>query len=323
MDRFLLQVTVSCSRPRTARPPSSDADRPRPAYWPKLLGKQTRFAHSMRLNNFSKIHMILEYGNSSALRTVTAMRPPKNLNIYLYYRLLSNQGEVTLRKEFSQFLSIHSNDRSSPAKRDTRPFDIGNSMDHLRDCHDGCFSAPLHKKQGLLYGLGRLLHLCCAGTSCSSQCCAPIGDRSLTKIQLNIIFGSVANSYQVQYGFGRHVEYVTPTIRSMTIWTTISEIQSYTSIFLAKMSVSLFILRFIKRTHQRIRILLYCLMVFLTCSTIAAMITVSLQCIPLRKLWHKSLPGHCYSPSISALVTRIFGGMVPLMEGKCSGKSHS
>lgn len=113
---------------------------------------------------------------------------------------------------------------------------------------------------------------------------------------------------QVHYGFGRHVDYIVPTIPNITEWTIIGIIISYVSIFLVKISVSIFILRVIKGTHRLIRIFLYYLMGFLTLSTVAAIVAASVQCIPLKKLWEPNVPGTCFSSSVSQQVTRIFGG---------------
>ena len=113
---------------------------------------------------------------------------------------------------------------------------------------------------------------------------------------------------QVHFGFGRHVDYIVPTIPSITEWTIIGIIISYVSIFLVKILVSFFILRVVKGTHRLIRIFLYYLMGFLTLSTIAAIVAASVQCIPLKKLWEPSIPGTCFSSSVSQQVTRVFGG---------------
>ena len=80
------------------------------------------------------------------------------------------------------------------------------------------------------------------------------------------------------------------------------------SIFLVKISVSLFILRVIKGTHRYVRMSIYYLMGFLALSTLAAIIAASVQCIPLKKLWEPDTPGTCVSSSVSPQVTRVFGG---------------
>lgn len=127
--------------------------------------------------------------------------------------------------------------------------------------------------------------------------------------QLITVFGSICTSMQVHYGFGRHIHNVPLKELSLLIeWTTIAIIVNYIGIFCVKISVSLFVLRVIKGTHRRIRLLLYCFMVILALSTLAGIVTTSTQCIPLKKSWTQELPGKCVSRSVFDLTFSVFGG---------------
>jgi len=101
---------------------------------------------------------------------------------------------------------------------------------------------------------------------------------------------------------------VTDTLPQVLEWTTISEIVSFGAVCFVKLSVSVFVLRVIHKTHQRLRVTLYCFMVFLAITGLAAMLAVGLQCIPIRKLWDPSLSGRCFKPVVSTAITQVFGG---------------
>jgi hypothetical protein len=59
----------------------------------------------------------------------------------------------------------------------------------------------------------------------------------------------------------------------------------------AKISISIYILRI--KDDRRLRIALWVLMIIMTLGTIAPIIVLLCQCIPLRKLWIPKTPGTC------------------------------
>ncbi|KAI9877447.1 MAG: hypothetical protein M1830_003869 [Pleopsidium flavum] len=117
----------------------------------------------------------------------------------------------------------------------------------------------------------------------------------------------VANT--LEYGFGRHVVYVLPTVQGVTKWTIIAEIQSYSAVFLVKLSVCLFILRVLGPTHRYIARFLKLMMAIMAMLTVAAMLTDALQCFPLAKAWNRTLKGTCISHEVLTRLTEGFGAI--------------
>ncbi|CAG8974859.1 hypothetical protein HYALB_00000474 [Hymenoscyphus albidus] len=122
------------------------------------------------------------------------------------------------------------------------------------------------------------------------------------------VFGSSVNQVMVDYGFGRHVEYVLKDIEKIVMWTIIAELQSYLAIGLVKLSVCWFILRMIQGTHRFLRASILVLMAILGIMVVVAMLLDALQCFPLEKAWKEHLPGRCISKYVLTHFTIAIGG---------------
>ena len=127
-------------------------------------------------------------------------------------------------------------------------------------------------------------------------------------IQAVSLFGSIINTLQVKQGFGQHVEYVVHNLGPIVMYTTIASIQNGIGTFLVKSSVCILVLRLIKGTHPRIRIILWFFITALLLFTLATLLVVGLQCIPMRKIWHPETPGFCIAKHVQPQLIRILGG---------------
>ena len=121
------------------------------------------------------------------------------------------------------------------------------------------------------------------------------------------IYGSTLNTLQVKSGFGRHIEYLLPDVSRITMYTTIIEIENGIGTFLVKTSVCLFVLRLIRGTHPKIRVMLWVNIVVLLTDTLATLTVLGLQCIPFHKTWHPEVHGTCIPKPILTSVIRSYG----------------
>ncbi|KAG7008073.1 tRNA dimethylallyltransferase [Physcia stellaris] len=121
-------------------------------------------------------------------------------------------------------------------------------------------------------------------------------DYTIAVASLVCIFGSIANSYQVYYGGGRHVEQVSPKQLSQWLkWTIIAVFQTTVATCLVKISICLFILRMLNQTHIYLRRLIYVVLACLAVFTLAFLLAWGLQCRPLKAAYNFEIEGKCYS----------------------------
>ncbi len=115
--------------------------------------------------------------------------------------------------------------------------------------------------------------------------------------------------YQVANGLGRHVDSLTPEERSGFLkWTLIAEIQVVIGTSFTKVSVCAFVLRIFKRTNKMLAYFIYGLVTLVTVTTVALVITFSLQCRPLNALYDPRVAGTCYSQHVTFSVAYGQGG---------------
>lgn len=145
-------------------------------------------------------------------------------------------------------------------------------------------------------------------TALVSVSSSPLYITLITSTQAMSIYGAILNTLQVKYGFGRHIEYVLATLPRVAMYTTLVEMQNAIGTFLVKFSVCLFILRLIRRTYRKVRIVLWLTIFILFVLTITTLLVLGLQCIPFQKIWNREMPGSCFSASVLTQLIRILGG---------------
>ena len=107
---------------------------------------------------------------------------------------------------------------------------------------------------------------------------------------------------------GRHVVYITSTLSELLKVVTVAEIGNAIGVGFVKMSVCIFVLRIIERTHYRIRMTLYSVMILNTVITLVAVFCIAFSCRPFAKIWNPSVPGKCFPTQILTDITRLVGG---------------
>ena len=123
----------------------------------------------------------------------------------------------------------------------------------------------------------------------------------------------MANVYQIANGTGRHVESLTPAQLSEFIkWTFVEGVGFVISTCFVKISVCVFILRFINKTRSTLRYFIYVLMGFLIVSTLSLVIALLAQCRPLKALYVLNIKGKCYSKNVSITIAYIQAGRCAL-----------
>jgi len=88
------------------------------------------------------------------------------------------------------------------------------------------------------------------------------------------------------------------------MWTTFTNLFSSIGVCLIKVSVCLFVLRFIRTTLRPIRLLLWVMIIIMSATTTALSIVVLLQCRPLEKVWRADVSGTCQSVNVQTQVSR-------------------
>ncbi|KAL8693260.1 MAG: hypothetical protein Q9224_003788, partial [Gallowayella concinna] len=117
---------------------------------------------------------------------------------------------------------------------------------------------------------------------------------------------TVANVYQVANGAGKHIENLTAAQLSEFVkWTFVEGVAFVISTCLIKISVCVFILRFINRTRRTMHNFIYVLMGFLIVSTLGLLIALLAQCRPLKALYVFDIKGKCYSKDVSIAVAYV------------------
>lgn len=107
---------------------------------------------------------------------------------------------------------------------------------------------------------------------------------------------------EVQYGLGRHVNYLTPVhYEGFLKYNYLDWNQVFITLALSKISICLFLLRISK--FERWRTFLFGLIGFIIITHTPLTLLYLLQCIPLNKNWDTSVAGHCFSkPAVEAIV---------------------
>ncbi|KAL8682688.1 MAG: hypothetical protein Q9186_001284 [Xanthomendoza sp. 1 TL-2023] len=132
------------------------------------------------------------------------------------------------------------------------------------------------------------------------------------------LLGTVANVYQVANGAGRHIENLTAAQLSEFVkWTFVEGVAFVISTCLIKISVCVFILRFINRTRRTMHNSIYVLMGFLIVSTLGLLIALLAQCRPLKALYVFDIKGKCYSKDVSIAVAYVQSGRYSFFHTKC------
>lgn len=109
------------------------------------------------------------------------------------------------------------------------------------------------------------------------------------------------------------METLTPAQLSEFIkWTFVEGVGFVIGTCFVKISVCIFILRFINRTRWVMRYFIYVLMGFLIVSTLSLVIALLAQCRPLKALYVLDIKGKCYSKNVSIAVAYVQAGRYSL-----------
>ncbi|KAL9102530.1 MAG: hypothetical protein Q9163_002339 [Psora crenata] len=134
------------------------------------------------------------------------------------------------------------------------------------------------------------------------------------------LLGTVADVYQVANGAGRHINTLSPTQLSEFIkWTFVEGVEFVIGTCFVKISVCIFILRFINKTRRIMRYFIYILMGFLIVSTLGLVIALLAQCRPLKALYVLDIKGKCYSKNVSIAVAYVQAAINVFTDFTCAG----
>lgn len=115
---------------------------------------------------------------------------------------------------------------------------------------------------------------------------------------------------EVDYGLGRHVQYLTPDhYEGFLKYNFLDWIQVFITLALSKISICLFLLRISK--FERWRWFLFGLIGFLVVTHVPLTLLFMFQCIPLQKNWETvegAVPGHCMSKKAVEKIIIVQGG---------------
>lgn len=120
--------------------------------------------------------------------------------------------------------------------------------------------------------------------------------------------GTILDTLQVNHGFGRHVEYVLPTLIEAEMYSVLAEMLSVIAILFIKISVCLFIQRLIRGTHPKIRVVLWVMIVIQLGVALVTDLLYGIACRPFKKLWDHKHPGRCLAPNALLAPMRLMGG---------------
>lgn len=152
--------------------------------------------------------------------------------------------------------------------------------------------------------VGRFHDIYCMGTPSNLSHCPIHSDA----FQLFALSGEILAALEVKNGMGRHIVYILPTLSEFTKVVTLAEIGVAIGVGFVKTSVCIFVLRLLERTHRRVVIILYAVMVLNIAITLVAVFCIAFHCRPFRKIWHPSIPGKCFPTQILTDITRLVGG---------------
>ena len=115
---------------------------------------------------------------------------------------------------------------------------------------------------------------------------------------------------EVDYGLGRHVQYLPPDhYEGFLKYNFLDWIQVFITLALSKISICLFLLRISK--FERWRWFLFGLIGFLVVTHVPLTLLFIFQCIPLQKNWEtveEAVPGHCMSKKAVEKIIIVQGG---------------
>jgi hypothetical protein len=100
-------------------------------------------------------------------------------------------------------------------------------------------------------------------------------------------------------GMGCHLSTLDDPVTSalhLVEWNSIYQVINVTGAFFTKLSIGIFLLRL--QNNQKFRLTIWIFLLPLAITTLAVVLVVLLQCIPLEALWNPSVNGHCISPEI-------------------------
>ena len=184
-------------------------------------------------------------------------------------------------------------------------------MDHLKLSSGTRSVARICAMQNACQWLGRLFDLSRVGEcfyAITWQPLPPACARSLNWSQPISLCGSILDTLQVNYGFGRHAEYVRPTLIEAERYCVLAEMLGVIATFLIKISVCLFVLRLIRGTHPKIRVVLWGMIVIQLGVALVTDILYGTACRPFKKLWDRDQPGVCLAPGVLVVPMRLMGG---------------
>lgn len=119
---------------------------------------------------------------------------------------------------------------------------------------------------------------------------------------------SVLGSLQVQNGFGRNIQYVSPVqLKRFGLYTNVNILIHTAGTLFVRVSVCLFVLRLVPTTETSYRRWIWVLLVFNFIVSLAAFLGFCFQCIPLSGLWDHSIKAQCF-PRIDMTKTAQFQG---------------
>lgn len=118
------------------------------------------------------------------------------------------------------------------------------------------------------------------------------------------------NVVQVNAGFGRHMALLSVHQRMEALkWNWLASPFLVLSLATSKVSICLFLLRVLKKTHaKRRKYFLYLIIGSIVGLSVPAAGYCLGQCQPVEKLWNKKVPGFCHDHDIFVKVGYTYGG---------------
>lgn len=139
----------------------------------------------------------------------------------------------------------------------------------------------------------------------------------LAALASNIV-GSSLITLQVRAGYGRHVYYLSKAQLIETAkWTASSEIHVVIGVCFVKVSVCFFVLRMIAGTNKAIRQIFVGFMITLSFLTVANVLLLCLQCIPIQGFWDPEIKAHCIKPSDVEKISKAFSAFGVVTDFLC------
>jgi len=128
----------------------------------------------------------------------------------------------------------------------------------------------------------------------------------------------ILDSFQVRWGWGRHVGCLLATSQSAAHFIEASKLSymnlicTILGLLFIKSSIALLLLR-IFGTKKVWRWVIYSILGFVFVTTVISVTMVLAQCRPLDKLWNPTRPGTCWSPQVVIHIGYYNGGKLPAM----------